>query len=85
MTTPERMLIVKLAAHTRWAKDNDHAAALAPARKGMEAKWAREADPDGLLTPAELEKKIASLRKVHMTRMALRSVQARAARKGRAA
>lgn len=78
----DRALIARVAAHTRWAHTDDRAAATAPARKGLEARWAREADPDGTLPADELERRIDNLRRAHMTRMALASARAR--RKGAA-
>lgn len=81
----DRVLIARLAAHTRWAGEADPVAALAPARRGMAAKWEREADPDGVLPPEERQRRVAHLRKAHMQRLALRSAQVRRARKGAAA
>jgi hypothetical protein len=53
-----------------------------PAREGFYAKFEREVDPDGLLTPRERAKRAEFARKAHMQRMALKSVQARRRRKG---
>ena len=80
----DRALIAKLAAHTRWAKEPDRAAATVSARKGLEAKWAREVDPDGTLPPAELARRIESCRQAHMARMSLASARARRAKAGAA-
>lgn len=81
----DRVLIARAAAHTRWAKTADTTAALAPARKGLEAKFEREADPEGVLPPEERRRRAAHLRTAHMQRLALRSAQVRRERKGRAA
>jgi hypothetical protein len=80
----DRALIARIAAHTRWAGEPDRAAATAPARKGLDAKWAREVDPDGVLPPAELARRVENLRQAHMTRMALASARARRAKAGAA-
>lgn len=80
----DRALIARIAAHTRWAGEPDRAAATAPARKGLDAKWAREVDPDGTLPPAELARRVENLRQAHMTRMALASARARRAKAGAA-
>lgn len=84
MTDNDRSLIARVAAHTRWAKEPDRNKATASARKGLEAKWAREVDPDGRMAPDELERRVANLRQAHMSRMALASARARRS-KGRSA
>ena len=80
----DRTLIARIAAHTRWAGEPDRAAATAPARRGLDAKWAREVDPDGVLAPDELARRVENLRQAHMTRMALASARARRAKAGAA-
>lgn len=76
----DRALAARIAAHTRWAMEPDRKQATSPARKGLDAKWAREVDPDGLLPPDELARRVDSLRRAHMTRMALASARARRAK-----
>lgn len=78
-------MIARIAAHTRWANEPDRKAATAPARRGQEAKWAAQVDPDGVLAPAELARRVESLRKAHMQRLALASARARRAKAGKAA
>ncbi|MEV6297812.1 hypothetical protein AB0M02_00225 [Actinoplanes sp. NPDC051861] len=56
-------------------------AATAAATAGHRRKWERQADPDGVLPPDELEAAVDRLKKAHYALMALRSAQARAARK----
>jgi hypothetical protein len=80
----DRALVARIAAHTRWAKEPDRQQATSAARKGLDAKWAREVDPDGVLPGDELERRVDSLRRAHMTRMALASARARRARAGAA-
>lgn len=80
----DRALVARIAAHTRWAGEPDRTAATAPARKGMEAKWAAQVDPDGVMAPDELARRIDNLRQAHMQRMALASAKARRARKAAA-
>lgn len=70
-----------IAAHIRWANTVDRAAAMEPARRGLADKFEHEADPEGVLSPAERAKRAENLRKAHMTRMALKSSLARARRK----
>jgi hypothetical protein len=73
----DRALVARLAAHTRWAMEPDRTQATSAARRGLDAKWAREVDPDGVLPPDELERRVDHLRRAHMTRMALASARAR--------
>lgn len=80
----DRALIARIAAHTRWAGEPDRAAATAPARKGLEAKWAAQVDPDGVMAPDELARRVENLRQAHMQRMALASARARRAKAGAA-
>ena len=84
----DRSLRAQIAAHDRWGRTADRAAATAPARAGLRAKFARQIDPDGELAssdPAELERRIDSLQRSHMLRMSLASKKARAERAGDAA
>lgn len=41
----------------------------APARSGFLARFEREADPDGVLTPEERERRATLLLKAHMSRL----------------
>ena len=54
---------------------------LAPARKGFLAKFEHEVDPDGVLDPAERTRRAHAAMRAHMSRLAMKSSQARAARK----
>lgn len=77
----DRALISRIAAAERWGHEPNRPAATAPARAGLRAKFAREADPAGTLTAAadagdteaaaELERRIDSLMHAHMLRMTL--------------
>lgn len=80
----DRALIARVAAHTRWAKEPDRTEATSAARRGLDEKWAREVDPLGVLPVEELERRVDSLRRAHMTRMALASARARRAKAGSA-
>lgn len=74
----------RIGAHERWANEPNRRAATAPARKGLEAKWAAEVDPDGRLAPHELARRIESKRKAHMARMTAAAAAARRAKAGAA-
>lgn len=73
----DRSLIARIAAAERWGKATNRAEATAPARAGLRAKFAREADPAGVLDPAELEHRIDSLVRAHMLRMSRAAKAAR--------
>jgi hypothetical protein len=78
----DRAVIAQIAAAERWGRTNDRSAATAPARAGLRAKFAREADPDGALPPDELEKRVDHLYRAHMLRMSRAAAKAKAARRG---
>jgi hypothetical protein len=83
-----RQLIASQASLTRWAKVNSpeaRRAATAPALAGRRKKWELKADPEGVLSPEELDAAVDRLQRAHYRLMALRSAQSRAAGKSRAA
>lgn len=81
MTRPtNRSIAAQIAAAERWGRTSDRTAATAPARSGLRAKFAREADPQGTLDPVELERRVDSLMRAHMLRMTLAAQKARHAR-----
>lgn len=80
----QRSLIASVAANTRWSRVNSpeaRRAATEAARAARRSKWEQQADPDGVLSPGELEAAVARLKTAHYRRMQLRSAQARAGRK----
>ena len=79
MATSRRTLIARIAASERWAKEPDRAKATAPARAGLEARFEREVDPDGILPPDELARRVKSAKTAHYSRMALARRNRRAA------
>lgn len=85
MTPEQRVLRSRLGAHSKWAACEDRAAATAPARKGWRARFEQQADPEGVLSPEELQARTDQLIKAHMTRMALKSSLSRAKKKRGAA
>lgn len=78
MPTPDRIIIAKIAAHARWAKEPDRAQATAKARAAFADRFEREVDPDGTLPYTERQKRADSARKAYFHRLALKSAQARA-------
>ena len=77
-TAPEdRSIVAQIAAAERWGRTPDRTAATAPARAGLRAKFAREADPNSILDAAELERRVDCLMRAHMLRMSLKARSAR--------
>jgi hypothetical protein len=77
----ERRLRAQIAAHVRWAHDNDPAASTAPARAAFLERFEREVDPEGTLPPDVRARRAEHARKAYFKGLALKS-QARAARRG---
>ncbi|TLH64548.1 hypothetical protein C1S80_11970 [Mycolicibacterium aubagnense] len=75
MTPEERSLRSSLASYVLWGNTVDRSARTAPARRGLEEKFLREADGD----PVRAE----ALRKAHFARMSYNSARARRRRSGR--
>ncbi|WP_375502165.1 hypothetical protein [uncultured Jatrophihabitans sp.] len=76
-SSDERVLIARIASAERWAREPDRSAATSPARAGLQAKFEREVDPEGALTPDELSRRADHLMRAHMLRMSLKAAQAR--------
>lgn len=79
--TDDRSQVARIAAHTRWAGEPDRHAATQPARDGLQRRFEREVDPDGVLPPDELAIRATSARRAHFQRLALKSAQSRRARR----
>ncbi|WP_235826480.1 hypothetical protein [Candidatus Frankia alpina] len=79
-----RRLRAQIAVNARLATE-DPVAMTAPARRAFLGKFEALADPDGVLPPDERARRAGHLRKAHMQRLALRSVQARRNTRGRQA
>ena len=73
----DRAVIARIASAERWARTRDRIAATEPARRGLRAKFEREADPDGTLDPAERARRADALLTAHMLRLARTSAKAR--------
>lgn len=77
MTPQERSLAGRLAAHALHAQVEDPTAHTKPARDAFMARFEREVDPEGKLTPKERARRAEHAKKAHFTRLALKSAQAR--------
>lgn len=67
----------KLAAHSRWARTLDRSGATAPARRGFDARFEREVDPEGKLAHSVRARLVESARKAYFARLAYLSAKAR--------
>ena len=76
MTPEERHHRARLAALTRWGKQ-DPKPAMRKAREAQYAAFLREADPDGTLPDAERKRRADALWRANLARMALASAAAR--------
>jgi hypothetical protein len=72
----ERAMRAKLASHSRWAKE-DPRRQMEIARSAQRRKLYEQVDPDGTLDPAERERRADHAFQAYMTRLALRSAEAR--------
>ncbi|RZU52666.1 hypothetical protein EV385_4544 [Krasilnikovia cinnamomea] len=82
LTPEQRSMRGRLAAHARWAReDPEHH--LPKARAAFMDRFSREVDPDGVLPPAERERRAEHARKRYFTALAFKSSRARSSgRKG---
>jgi hypothetical protein len=71
----------RAAAYAKWANTADPTSATAPARSAFNARFEREVDPQGKLSPEERRRRAEYARKAYYHRLAYLSVKAR--RKGR--
>ena len=69
MTPTQRRLRAQIAAHARWARVADRTAATEPARRAALGRFEREVDPDGVLSPAERQRRARNAQAEHMARM----------------
>jgi hypothetical protein len=79
LTPAQRSTRARLAVQVMHAK-HDPKETTAKARATFLERFEREADPDGVLDPAERTRRAEHLRKAHMTRLALASSRARTKR-----
>lgn len=80
-----RSMAASIAASTRWAHEQDRTKTARAGQQGMRARLAREVDPNGTCSAAELKKRVDAALSAHMTRIALKSRATRAARAARRA
>lgn len=78
--TPEQRTLQARMAGLTFAANNDVHAATARARKGFDARFEREVDPNNKLPPAERRRRAEAARKAYFTRLSLKASIARTAR-----
>ncbi len=79
-----RSLAARIAANERWSRVADRRAEAAPLWRSNPTQlsyWERKVDPDGTLSAPERNRRAEQSRRAYMQRLALRSRNARAARK----
>ena len=80
LSATERKQRARIGAHTLHATHDPRVTTL-KAREAFQLRFYREVDPDGVLDPAERERRAGHARKAYFARLALRSAQVRRARK----
>lgn len=78
-TPAERSRDARIAALSRWAHEDPTANAVR-GQRGLQDRFEREVDPDGVLNPAERARRAECARKAHMERLSKAGVAARQAR-----
>jgi hypothetical protein len=76
LSAEERVLSAKIAAHTRWSREDGREGTKA-ARRAFLNRFEREVDADGVLAPDERARRAESALRAHMLRLAKRSAAAR--------
>lgn len=79
----ERSLRARIGAHALHAHGGyDSRELTAPARAAFLDRFARQVDPENILSEAERDRRAAHARKAYMLGLSLKSAKARAAKKG---
>lgn len=81
LTPSERSLRSRMAAHASWANTADPTARTAAGRAAFRDQFERQVDPEGVLPPAERQRRAEHARKAHYTRLALASAKSRRLKK----
>jgi hypothetical protein len=80
LTPEQRSLRARIAANTRWSRESGRPNAIR-GQRGLYAKFEKQVDPEGRLSPVERAKRTEAAYRAHMARLALKSSKARASRK----
>lgn len=80
----ERVLAGRKGAQQSWGETTDRTARTEKARAAADARFERQADPDGVLPAEERKKRAKALRAAFYADMQLRSMRSQRARRGTA-
>jgi hypothetical protein len=64
-TASDRVLAARIAAHTSWAVTPNREVRTRPARAAFLLRFERQVDPDGVLAPAERQRRAESARRAY--------------------
>ena len=67
----------QIAALESWAQTPDRSARSRPGQDGLNAKFEREVDPDGVMSPEDKAKAVEAKRRAHFLRLAQLSAASR--------
>lgn len=76
----DRSQIARIASHVSWSKTEDRAARTAPANRAFMARFEKQVDPDGVLSPEERAKRAESAKKAYFLQLGRKSAKVRAAK-----
>lgn len=71
MTAAQRSQRARLAALSRWSREDGRPQGEV-GQAGLTARFEREVDPEGLLDPETLAKRVNAARRAHFTRLAMK-------------
>ena len=77
LTSAQRIVRARIAAHARWAKEPDRLAATAPGRRAAFEKLLDEVDPERKLPEAERLKRAKNAQQAHLERIRLAASKSR--------
>lgn len=78
LSPSERVLRARAAAYSQHAQGLTNTE---PARRALEAKFAAQVDPDGVLDPETRARRVEQARRAHMAKLALQSAKVRRRRR----
>lgn len=77
----DRSQIARIAVHTSWAKTEDRTARTAPGTRASMARFEKQVDPEGRLSPEERAKRAENAKKAWFIALGRKSAKARAAKR----
>lgn len=80
LSPAQRSLTGRIGAAVSWANETDRSRRTDAARRAADARFEKQADPDGVMAPKARRAKAEQLRREFYARIQLRSAQARAQR-----